>query len=469
MNENYMNEISKALEEAVAVAVEAIESVNDEMKEEEEMEERKELGVCAECGQVVFEGDDHITLPNGDLVCRDCMEYFAPCSDCEAYHEENEMFIVNRGYCSERCVCENCIGEYYRCDSCEDDFTRDKIYIDDYGNCVCDECLNDNYYICENCGRIVCVDYAYTDDCGNSYCETCWEYRLSWLNCGKVWGYHEYPAFYRLDGDNDSLLLGVELETTEGNRFGDYINDLYEVSKGYEEYLFYLAEDCTILDQDTNGVEVITQPATLEYHLNRFPWKQIVETAKQYNYRSHSAREHSCGLHVHVNRMYMGRTDAERDLTAAKIAILFERLWEPLKKFSRRTDFRWCNDIRSYKGYNEFNENDSEYELCEKAKRKAYGHSKALNLGNAETVEFRVFCGTLKLNTIKATLEFVANMTEFAKRKSVSKCFNVTWDQMVNFRRFPELDQYLDERELNVPAPVAEGGEAVSENVEAVA
>lgn len=52
-------------------------------------------------------------------------------------------------------------------------------------------------------------------------------------------------------------------------------------------------------------------------------------------YQSHQSG--TCGLHVHVNRTAFGETEKEQDEVIARILYHFEKHWEELLKFSRRT------------------------------------------------------------------------------------------------------------------------------------
>ena len=48
-------------------------------------------------------------------------------------------------------------------------------------------------------------------------------------------------------------------------------------------------------------------------------------------------------------------------------------------------------------------------------------HYYAINIANENTIEFRIFRGTLNLNTIMATLQLVNNMAITAKNKTVNE------------------------------------------------
>ena len=87
--------------------------------------------------------------------------------------------------------------------------------------------------------------------------------------------------------------------------------------------------------------------------------------------------------------------------------------------------------------------------LLDKAKSD-YNRYVAVNLLNSNTIEFRLFRGTLKLNTILATLQLVDQICETAIRLSDSGLQALSWSEFVSGIKYPELIQYLKERRLYV-------------------
>ena len=78
----------------------------------------------------------------------------------------------------------------------------------------------------------------------------------------------------------------------------------------------------------------------------------------------------------------------------------------------------------------------------------------AVNLTNAETIEFRMFRGTLKLNTFLATIQLVDRICEIAVNLSDEELKNLSWTTIAaGCGDRPELVQYLKERRLYVNEP----------------
>lgn len=93
---------------------------------------------------------------------------------------------------------------------------------------------------------------------------------------------------------------------------------------------------CLIVDGSLeSGIEIVSHPMSLDYHCNEMPLAQVLEEARSLRYRSHGAG--TCGLHVHVSRRAFGDVEAQQEACIARILYFFEKHWEELLKFSRRS------------------------------------------------------------------------------------------------------------------------------------
>ena len=164
-------------------------------------------------------------------------------------------------------------------------------------------------------------------------------------------------------------------------------------------------------------------------------------------YRSHQAG--TCGLHVHVNRTAFGETTAQQDTCIARVLYFFEKHWEELLKFSRRTPRQLERWAARY-GYK-----DSPRDILDHAKKGGgAGRYTCVNLQNDATVEFRMFRGTLKYNTLIATLQLVNQFCSVAICLSDEELKAMSWTSFVSGCQQPELIQYLKERRLYINEPV---------------
>ncbi|MBQ3461570.1 MAG: amidoligase family protein [Clostridia bacterium] len=191
-----------------------------------------------------------------------------------------------------------------------------------------------------------------------------------------------------------------------------------------------------------DGIEIVSHPATLDYHLHNIPWKAVMQRARELKYLSHTAQ--TCGLHVHINRAALGETVEEQENTIGRIVYFFEKFWTEILRFSRRTEGqanRWAAR------YGCSIENPKE--TLKNVKKSYLGRYVAVNLTNQFTVELRIFRGTLKYETFAATLQFVDKLCHDAIELSDEQFQTMTWaDFAKSVKDMPELTDYLKIRGL---------------------
>lgn len=147
-----------------------------------------------------------------------------------------------------------------------------------------------------------------------------------------------------------------------------------------------------------------------------------------------------------------GATQAEQDEKIGHVLYLFERFWQELLRFSRRTQRQVAQWAARY-GYK-----DTGREIMEHAKKAYQGRYTCVNLTNTDTIEFRIFRGTLKYNTLIATLQLVEKLCNVAVSLSEERLQALSWSDImlgIEPQRYPELVQYLKELRLYINAPVS--------------
>jgi hypothetical protein len=239
--------------------------------------------------------------------------------------------------------------------------------------------------------------------------------------------------------------LGVELEVDKGGEDNEEAeNVLDKVDDNYNNKRLYIKHDGS-LDE---GFELVTHPMTLEFHKTEMNWEEILEYLVDRGYRSHDSG--TCGLHCHVNRNSLGYTISEQEATTAKILYFVERHWKNILRFSRRTQEqmeRWAN---------RYGIKSTPSDVLDEAKG-SYSRYRCVNLQNEDTIEFRMFRGTLKYNTFIATLEFVNEICNVAYKCSDSEMQDLTWNEFISnldTEKCSELITYLKERNLYINEPV---------------
>ena len=251
--------------------------------------------------------------------------------------------------------------------------------------------------------------------------------------------YKPQPIFY----GTGPRYFGVELEIDEG---GERVRSaqalMFLVNDGAER--IYCKHDGSLDD----GFEIVTHPMSLDYHLHQMPWAPLCRAAAEMGYRSHQSG--SCGLHIHVSRNAFAQTEADQDAAIARVLYFFEKNWVELLKFSRRTQRQMDRWAARY-GYR-----DQPMEILEHAKKGVHaGRYTCVNLTNPDTVEFRIFRGTLKANTIFAALQLVDRVCDAACFLSDEELKALSWTSFAAGCTQPELVAYLKERRLYVNEPVA--------------
>ena len=354
------------------------------------------------------------------------------CSHCGDTFPSSELYLFGS-----RQLCLDCLEELtVICDHCGRRFWRREVHeIQDLT--LCNACL-ENYSYCSGCGRLVLSDeLRYVDDDDNDgYCAECYN-----SHCGdgiENYYYKPKPIFY----GKGFRYLGVELEIDCGGERNDRARQLMNIANDRFEHI-YIKHDGSLDD----GMEIVTHPMTLEYHLNEMPWAEVLGEAVYMGYLSHQAS--TCGLHVHVNRSALGETEDEQEEVIARILFFVENHWNELLRFSRRTRSqmdRWAA---------RYGRKDDPKAVLDSAKRSQNQRYRCVNLTNYNTVEFRMFRGTLKLNTLLATLQMVDRICEVALYFTDQEMQNLTWSDFVSGCIAPELVQYLKERRLYVNEPVA--------------
>jgi len=159
-------------------------------------------------------------------------------------------------------------------------------------------------------------------------------------------------------------------------------------------------------------------------------------------------------LHVHVNRSAFGEDITAQECGIARVLYLVEKFWDEFLKFSRRSTEQLEQWARRY-GYK-----DHPQILMDAVKDHNTGRYMAINLTNRDTIEFRLWRGTLKLNTLLATLQMVDHICEVALSLSDEDIQKLSWTSFVTgCCDYPELVQYLKERRLYVNDPVISSAE----------
>ncbi len=360
------------------------------------------------------------------------------CTHCGSQHPAEALTVFQ-----DAVLCPDCLDdETVLCHDCD---TR--IWLDDDEGSddtpLCSACYENNYTRCSRCNELLPCHAAYYEEGYEDempYCAACYD------DVSDTFAIHSYdykpePIFF----GTGPRYFGVELEIDDGGECTDHAKALLKIANQTNEYL-YVKRDGSLSD----GMELVTHPMSLAYQLRNMPWAEICRKAAAFGYLSH--RSGHCGLHVHVSRLAFGKTAEKQDAAIARCLYFFEKHWEELLKFSRRTQDQLDRWAARY-GYK-----DQPMEILDYAKKGYHGgRYTCINLQNHDTVEFRIFRGTLKPNTILATLQMLDHICDAAIFMSDEDLKALAWTTFVSDIQkdaYPELLQYLKERRLYVNEPV---------------
>ena len=334
-----------------------------------------------------------------------------------------------------RDILENVGYECHFCEDCgvlEESDTMTWAYSGD--RVICETCCSRNYHYNDNADT-----YIHDDDDEYNDNGIIGEYHSSSENLGRISSAH--------DRHKNPIYLGLELEmeTSDGHdryQRAEYLLNSIGTFKG-EQYC--LLENDGSLD---DGFEMVTGYTGLDTHAEQLqffkkPFKGM---------RSHDTR--TCGLHIHICKTGMTMSHASKlilfinESTNQKLIKAIARRENPdyAKIKNKRADSRWLKNAKQHSGLRRqlMELNEDRYE--------------ALNFKNPNTVEYRMFRGTLKYETIMACLEFTYASWHFARDTGIR---NLTTEDFLAYISKPAqlsttkfLRQYLQEKGFNIPAPV---------------
>ena len=316
------------------------------------------------------------------------------------------------------------------------------------------------YSSCHNCGDFFSFDngggYAYNED---PICESCCETDYTW---------HESEDTYVANGDTDTYddssydgiysydanplhylpnklctksqenlppsaapLLGVELELEKKRETPS--NAPAQTAEEVKNWAI-LKSDGRLCD----GFEIVTAPATMEYHFSGrngiSPWEEFFTGSSRY-YKSFTTD--TCGVHVHVDR---------KALTPLQIGKIIQFMnyrpnYDEIMKIAGRGITTYCELQSPHLFRFALQGNLGSQE------RTKYSW---VNVGKSETIEFRLFKGNLRKSGLFRYIEFTQACIEFCKEMSFRHLLFLNFCRWIsepnNRARFKHLYAFMKDR-----------------------
>lgn len=355
---------------------------------------------CRDCGKIVKRSE--LTETVFGMVCKDCASHYKVCPVCGKLAKRTVHTEMGD-------ICEGCAAEngFTKCSHCGE-WYKDETMTRHGCMWLCESCASAPKWKCARCGAEIYEweenNYKIFDE---TVCVRCYD-DLSMID-----GYGHTRTTKRFRAPDEApteKYFGMELEMEARDR--DRADMVAHIRFEYPDIPAHIKYDGSL----SNGAEFAFYPATRKYLTEIFPLDDFCQTARDVDAVSHNSN--NCGLHVHVSRAFF----SDSRLAYAKMCIMLDRVWDNLVVFSRR-DY---DQIDGWAKKNEVSYEDMDSTIDWNAGNRYL----AINDTNANTIEFRVFRGSLMPNTIRATLEFVDIFTDYAENHGVEDCCELTWDKL---------------------------------------
>lgn len=311
---------------------------------------------------------------------------------------------------------------FFTCEYCEQ-YTSNDNSMSYEGSDYCTRCYENNVYTCYEC------DDQYWDGNGHD-CESEFIHDYSYRPIPQFFGAGKYH-------------LGFELEVEAKDSSRRHGASIATDSLGSRAYL---KSDGSLND----GFEIVTHPHTLEKYQHDFEWSTL-KALRREGFRSWDTS--TCGLHVHISRTAFG--DSEGDYSHQ----ILSRQSHELRFMKLIYDNQRQVERIAGRSENHYAQFSDKGKLVAKVKHgnQTDGRYSAVNTENDDTLEVRVFRGSLRKERVLSALEFVTACTEYTRALPVSgKNRALSWLRFTayvsnNEEKYPNLATIMSEAFANDP------------------
>lgn len=266
--------------------------------------------------------------------------------------------------------------------------------------------------------------------------------------CGGLYHYNYKPDFFTMyvaEGQRrveTHPYLGVEIEM-EGKTAAAR-NKVSKIVHDQDILPLYCQFDGSLNRE--MGVEVVSHPFTYEWlNENWEAWKKLLNKFRKLGFRAWDTQR--CGMHVHVakNAMRLPSGDPDLEHRANFCHMVYEYPGLAVAIAGRGRDDRYLEQYASL-------DKEPKARLMEKVEQNTNfgnGHYVAVNVENRDSMELRIFRGTLNPLSFRKNIEFVHSLWAFTKGRKLEKVneYNyMKWLIDKNAEKYPALLEYLNER-----------------------
>ena len=232
--------------------------------------------------------------------------------------------------------------------------------------------------------------------------------------------------------------IGIELEMEkEGSTLrerGEFIVDILNESNDDFSSLLEWKKDGSL----TDGVEMVTAPISLEIFRERVV--PVVEKLRENGFTSEKGG--NCGNHIHISKNVFSEEEQ------ARLVLIYAKFEKQIKILSRRgTNNSYCRDV--LENFDSLEVGNS-MKIVDSQKNKS--KSTAVNFSNKNTIEFRVFRGTMNTDKLIANIQLVQLLADWSRKNlSIYDILNlniVDFENEIWLNNYTELLNYCIEKEV---------------------
>jgi len=400
---------------------------------------RPTLVVCNKCATHHFKKNIPLKTVR-TFICSDCVSDFFLCKSCGKIHnKEFKREVEDKVICSDcertktrgcthcggmffktnlerrgsHTLCMKCSEDFVPCDSCGTivhDSTLNEVEADETDEDLIDfdDIIESTIRICNSCHR------AYRDRHAIVHS---WNYMPMRFNYFKTKEDNGNPRFY-----------GLELEfctnKPDSYRFAEKLQKKFDKQQNY----FYMKTDGSL---PSHGLELVTHPMSRRFWKS-WRWDEILKWLVSEGCTSHDGG--SCGIHIHTAKNI-------GEINEVKLGCFINEHSEFVQKVARRGSVEYTR----YKRKGSF-----------RRKRVHTDTTKynAINFGRDDTIELRIFRGSLLYNSFISSVEFYDLLLSFLRVNSIVEIVKANApERFVDYvlkhrRRYNELYQYFVRRRL---------------------
>ena len=238
-----------------------------------------------------------------------------------------------------------------------------------------------------------------------------------------------HPTFFKADGDDSKLFLGIELETEAVGPLEDLLDAILDSNTLHGKEFWKYKDDGSL----TRGAECVTHPFSWRWyveHMNVEPlFNKLENIASPWN----SSGANTAGLHVHMSRKaftpdhlarfirfhYKNKELAQRiagrkNPTYAKFT---EEAFSGAVGAAGRTEYNYITNRYTHTAA-KFADGDDVYDFAAKRPAgNAYDRYLAVNLCRPKTIELRYFRSTNNLGRFYGIIEWCFSLFEYTKNE----------------------------------------------------